>query len=369
VNKRTLSKRMLVVALALGVAATSVYALTLRAGTARAVLMPPPTISVPSCPQLPQNLNLTTASDEQLSAYGLPTYDDVMADLPDWQAWIASQPQQNCDLPVDSTYQAVPPPQETVVEPDLPTSDVAPGISVVGKQTTRWAGNEAWGSPGTYQKAEMTLQVATIRGNVGDGALAWTGLGGDNAITSGGAVLVQAGVLARVDYNVGGVVSQFNESWIEVYPQVHIKDLPLCRLANGDSLNIYVTSNRANDGYDYFRITNTSANCYHSCKVHTTNPNITDTCGFSGGSSYDSDGATGECIVERYGNAPVAQWNVPGHAWREQFCTMNGTRIVNLDHIYDTLVSCLTCSTRHRLVYPGPISSYGGFNQNWVAST
>jgi hypothetical protein len=103
--------------------------------------------------------------------------------------------------------------------------------------------------------------------------------------------------------------------------------------------------------------------------VHTTNPNIVDTCGFAGGSSYNSDSASGECIVEKAWNTPVADWNVSGHAWRQQFCTMNGTEIRALDHDYLTFVSCLACTTRHRLVYLGSISAYGSFDQNWVASS
>jgi hypothetical protein len=145
-NKRTLSKRMLVGALALAVVATAVYGIVYRPGAARAVLLPPPTVPAPSCPQLPQNFDLATASEAQLSAYGLPTHDDVLADLPEWQDWLASQPQQDCDAPVASTYQPTPQPQESVAEPDVPASDLAPGVSVAGRQNLHWSGNAATGT-------------------------------------------------------------------------------------------------------------------------------------------------------------------------------------------------------------------------------
>ncbi len=140
-------------------------------------------------------------------------------------------------------------------------------------------------------------------------------------------------------------------------------NLPLCRLSVGDSVDVFLTSNLENDGYDYFAMTNYTANCYNSCYVHTNNNSIHDTCGFSGGASFNSDSPTGECIAERVGGARIAQWNPPGHKWRQHFCMMNATKIGALTHLYYYIVN----SSGQTLVYPGPIdNTHGSFDQVWV---
>jgi hypothetical protein len=58
----------------------------------------------------------------------------------------------------------------------------------------------------------MTLQVPTIAGDAGDGALGWTGIGGDPGLTSNHFVLVQAGIYVKVVSNVRGVSQKANES-------------------------------------------------------------------------------------------------------------------------------------------------------------
>lgn len=126
---------------------------------------------------------------------------------------------------------------------------------------------------------------------------------------------------------------------------------------------MFLTSNLENDGYDYFAMTNYTANCYNSCYVHTNNNSIHDTCGFSGGASFNSDSPTGECIAERVGGARIAQWNPPGHKWRQHFCMMNATKIGALTHLYYYIVN----SSGQTLVYPGPIdNTHGSFDQVWV---
>src|SRR5262249_18784752 len=152
----------------------------------------------------------------QLSAYGLPTHDDALADLPDWQAWIASQPQQDCDQPAPSTFQPTAPPQDSGAEPDIPAGNLAVGVTVRGRQTLNWAGNAATGARGTYHRASMKLYVPDVHNAAIAVAASWTGLGGDGLVTTGGSlVLVQAGILVSP-----GSFSQDAESVVEVYPQV-----------------------------------------------------------------------------------------------------------------------------------------------------
>jgi hypothetical protein len=311
--------------------------------------------SAPSCAQLPQHLDLRTASDAQLLAYGLPTHAAVLADLSHWTQWLASRPVRDCAQPDVVNQNGAPLNIGSTNALAPPSGTVVPTMS--GYRSSNWSGNVATAARGTYRKAEVTIQVPSITGTVDDIASAWTGVGGDSQITSPN-VLVQAGVYVQKKSS-----GQRNVSWVEVYPQVAAYNLPLCRLDVGDTVDVYVTSNLNNDGYDYFELTNTTASCYNSCTVHTNNTGIHDTCGFSGGSGYNSDSATGECIVERVDGLPIAQWNPPGHEWRQHYCDINGTEIGALTHRYYTIVD----STGDTLVYPGSLNSYGSFNQVWVA--
>jgi hypothetical protein len=311
----------------------------------------------PSCAQLPQQLDLTTLSDAELLAYGLPLRADVLAQLPAWTRRLASRPQHVCarPYPIPGGYSSL-----------AHHSDAAPATAPAGSMlpattgylSTNWAGNVAYAGRGTYRQAEVTFYVPHVTGTTGASASAWAGVGGDGGHTKQGSlVLVQAGV--QVSVLLGG--GQFNKSWVEVYPQVGPHDLPLCRLNTGDEVYVYVESNLGNDGYDYFYMDNITANCYHSCTVHTNNNSVPDTCGFTGGPGYNSDSGTGECILERNGRYPVAQWD--GNHWRQYVCAMNSSPINHLTHDYYSLVN--TFSLKKVLVYPGSLDANGDFDHIW----
>jgi hypothetical protein len=309
--------------------------------------MPTPTLNSGSdsqCVQIPPQTDLSTLSDAQLFAYGLPGHAEVMSQLDRWTSWLATGPQRECDLPMVGTRPASALPNE---QPD-----------VSGVTSSNWAGNVATGARGTYREAEVTFYVPTITGSDGDIASGWTGVGGGGSTSP--QVLVQAGV--DVTKTLTGT---HKESWVEVYPNVATYDLPLCRVNTGDKIDVYVSSNFGNDGYDYFNITNFTAHCDNSCYVHTDNTSIRDTCGFTGGHSFNTDAATGECIAERVGGARVAQWNAPSHTWRQYSCLMSGKPIMALTHHYDTLVN----SHNSRLVYPGSLDAAGDFDFVWVAAS
>jgi hypothetical protein len=152
----------------------------------------------------------------------------------------------------------------------------------------------------------MYVTVPQVTGSVGDQAYFWTGVGGDYRVTTGN-VVVQDGVITDIRSS-----GQFNESFVDVEPNNSSHgayNLPLCRLRTGDQLYSYEESNEYNDGYDYFYMQNTTANCSNSCYVHTNNSQIRDTCGFTGGPSFNSDSATGEAIAEKPQSYRLAHWN------------------------------------------------------------
>src|SRR5258707_3927271 len=68
-----------------------------------------------------------------------------------------------------------------------------------------------------------------------------------------------------------------------------------CVMDAGDTIDVYVSSNLSNDGFDYFHIRNdsNSLGCNVSCKVYTSST-TKDTCGLDvlGNSVVNSDGYT-----------------------------------------------------------------------------
>jgi hypothetical protein len=197
--------------------------------------------------------------------------------------------------------------------------------------------------------AEVDFSVPNIltTSPIGSHVSMWAGVGGDSLTTSP-TVLVQAGV----DSSKTCGACQFNESWWEVWPYLPEENLPLSRLNVGDQIHALITSNDNNDGQDYFYIENYSANSYNS---HTETK-----------SSYFSDSATGECIVERVGQFgtsnlyPLAQFNPPGNTEQLSSCAIgvqNGgiNGVENWHHHYGYIVN----SSNKVLASPGPITNYG----------
>lgn len=218
-------------------------------------------------------------------------------------------------------------------------------------QDALWAGNQAIGKgPGAYKFAGLTFNIPSInRGTSNAEVAAWVGVGGDGFDIKT-PVLVQAGVITSVKN--GG---QFNESVIEVANNVLAQNFPLCRLNTGDTIYSYVESNVNSDGYDYFYMYNFNGNngngCYNSCYLSTDKapPSGAPLCGFKGGHSFNSDSATGECIVERIsaGNDyyyPLAQFNSPSNVISMNGCFINGLGIGAQSHDYyvvENIVSVL----------------------------
>lgn len=275
-------------------------------------------------------VDLSTLSDAQLAAYGLPPHASVVQDIAHWTQ-IVRTATRVC-LPAQPSHR----------HGHLLGDHVLSGGSCSAEPTTQcrnyeWAGNEANGSRGTYGKAEVTFNVANVSlANVGDIASSWAGVGGDTFWIGSSAVVVQAGVDAE---NVCCFGNQSNTSWIDVEPNLGgSRNLPLCRLSTGDQIYVEAESNFNGSGEDYFFIQNISAGCYNSCSIHTTNNNQQDTCGVTGGPSFNSDSATGECIVERL-NAGLAQWNSPGHKLSQTGCRMNNTNIGSLSHHYNVIIN------------------------------
>jgi hypothetical protein len=167
-----------------------------------------------------------------------------------------------------------------------------------------WADNEATAGRGTYRAATIEFNVPYISlSNPNAAVSVWAGVGGDQNYAGNGWVLPQVGVSVNPSGN-----SQYDESWWEVAPVDNSEiNLPLKRLNPGDRVYAYVSSNLNNDGYDYFEIENESIDNYNS---HTVS-----------GSSYFSDSATGECVVERpslYGNpVPLAEFDPNGNKTEE----------------------------------------------------
>ena len=296
------------------------------------------------CVQPPQNVNLMTLSDAELSLYGLPTHQTLDRNPQRWSEQLSRAKYRTC-----GTYSG------KIHHQYKPTKPSPVSNSTYEVNSDNWAGNVDTGNRGTYREAEATFTIPNEApgesANMGAGASAdddasfWAGVGGDSFETSP-AVVVQAGV----DTQWTGF-SQYNISWWEVYPGLTEQDLPLCNLATGSSVYVYITSNLNNEGYNYFYIENNSSLCYNSHVDRTA----------------FSDSATGECIAERptqsgggyYGLADFGSVRFTG-------CYINSTPINSLPHIYHNLVSRQTGDT---LATVGPVASnntdYSVYWHNW----
>ncbi len=253
----------------------------------------------PNCKQPPQNVDLMTLPDTELLALGFPTHSILDAQPAYWAELFAHSKHRVCNRGTPAHHQSAPSTSHAV-------GDGCGSTSNAMCHNTIWAGAEDVGSGrGAYREADVEFRVPSVPSSPSNAVASyWVGVGGNGFVT-GSLVLVQAGV----DTYANGT----RESWVEVYPNSGgSRNLPLCRLNVNDDIVITVDSNYGNNGYDFFSINNVSASCFNSCTVHTNNTSIHDTCGFTGGSSFNSDSATGECIVERLGSNPLAEFTQTG---------------------------------------------------------
>lgn len=295
-----------------------------------------------ACLQPPQSMkNMLQLSDTSLLSMGLPSKAAISQNPTHWSQVLSHIGQRVCErghpinLSKDILNRKSSSPNATQPRSLGQGCNATPGSQC---QNALWAGNEAVssdgkGDRGVYRTADFEVTVPAISSSP-SGAIAayWDGVGGNGYVT-GSTTLVQAGVYTQVSGS-----GQSNVSWVEVANNVPFYNLPLCRLHTGDTIESYVESNLNNDGYDYFFLDNYSASCYNSCYVHTNNNGIRDTCGFSGGASFNSDSATGECIVERQGGQtgpPLAHFNPSASSTVQmQGCYINGSGIGNQSHNY-----------------------------------
>jgi hypothetical protein len=283
----------------------------------------------PSCTQPPQNVDLMTLPDAELLALGFPTHSILDAQPALWAELLAHSKQRVCDRGALARHKSAP----------LTPRVVGDGCGSTPNamcHSINWAGAEDVGSGrGAYREADMEFYVPTVPSSPSNSVASyWAGVGGNTYVTSN-AVLVQAGV--DTWYN------GYRESWVEVEPNLgRSYNLPLCRLNASDDVVITVNSNYGNNGYDFFSINNVTANCYNSCTVHTDNTSIHDTCGFTGGSSFNSDSATGEIIVERLNPNPLAEFSQPGQISGEvklRNCHVNTFTIGSQTHNFSEIVN------------------------------
>lgn len=307
--------------------------------------------AITNCPQPPQNVNLMTLSDAQLDLYGLPTHSMINRNPQVWTSVLAHATHRTCG--------SYPDPLKRSHRP-VNAHHFVPAISCSGCYSKNWSGNVDYGQRGTYRDGSVNFTVPSINGAFSPSnsdVSTWVGVGGDSDFTSP-IVLVQAGVDV---YKACSVCPQYNESFYEVWPnQPTEQNLPLCRLNTGDQVYAFIDSNDNNNGKDYFYISNVSANCYNSYTIRN--------------SSYFSDSATGECIVERPTNTSTGGYYQLGDFGTIHLtgCTIDTNTQVNgvgnYPHVYYTMTSDGT-SKGNVLAYPGSITGGGyDFPVYWRAS-
>lgn len=167
-----------------------------------------------------------------------------------------------------------------------PSSNLTSTISNSGDN---WAGYEALGQAGTFTKAQTYFIIPSLHPSIQGVTSEWAGIGGESAVTHS-PVLVQAGVDSIMDASG----NQSNEAWIEVHDVYPSRYLHFIHgLHKGDGIYIYVESNVNHSGYDKFYIQNRTT---HEALSYSLS-----------GPQYISDGASGECILERL-NQPLANF-------------------------------------------------------------
>jgi hypothetical protein len=220
------------------------------------------------CVQPPQNVDVMKLTDAQLSLYGLPLHAILDAQPAQWASHLQHAKQRTCGT-------------SPITGPATHAPDSAITPNVIGRTFLNWAGNVAYGSRGTYRVASVDFTVPSIPNISSSQRVSiWAGVGGDPDYTSA-LMLVQAGVeIHRATF--GG---QYNTSFWEIEPYNNgEQSLPLSRLQAGDHIFALASSSADNDGYNYFYIDNETVNSYNEHYDY---------------SNHLTDGASGECIVER----------------------------------------------------------------------
>jgi hypothetical protein len=273
---------------------------TATAGGATAITTGSKQMSAGACLQPPQGVNLMQLSNAQLRMYDFPTHDVLEANPAHWAAVLSHARHHVCGSKPNPRHLQM---------PDCPQ----PGSIC---HSPVWAGNEASEWPvqrGVYREAEVIAAVPTIQTYDSTAQVAiWAGLGGDGNITTP-AVLVQDGVDSWVSNG-----TQYNFAWWEVVPGFDAQIVNLT-VNTGNSIDAYTSSNFNNDGYDLFSIYNDATDTYYACSLNTTGGTNNNDCllsGQHGNTQWNSDSASGECIVERpsvNGNpVPLAQFHDAG---------------------------------------------------------
>lgn len=269
-----------------------------------------------ACLQPPTNVNLATLSDSALVSYGFPPHSVIDKNLSKWSTNFSHVKYRICgSSPSKDAYQHRH--QMNNSSCTIGNRCDAPG----------WAGNVGSGSRGTFRSAQVIFTVPYIdTSNCSAHVSIWAGVGGDSGSTSGGVVLVQTGV----DISVDALGFQYNKSWWEVADALPEQNLPLKRLAIGDTIFAEADSNINNNGTDFFYIENESDGSYDSNSLFDNTP------------SHFSDSGTGECIVERNFNNSTNSLNPLAYFGTEQLtnCILwkegddHYTPIENVPHFY-----------------------------------
>jgi hypothetical protein len=226
------------------------------------------------CIQPPQHLNLQTLSDAQLSLYGLPPRNIWESAPAFWSFQVAHYQHRTCGpAPAALDYRLRP--------------------AVTG-YPQNWAGNWAYGNRGTYRQAWVTFTVPRVSGQVDlSSAGFWAGVGGQSLVVGGTYGLVQAGVVIQVKQSSSGGVWLYNEAFWEFVsngPGSNTAQPIALAIYPGDSIEVFVSSNFQNDGYDYIQLcNNTRGTCSNPVYVY----------------GDFSDSASGECIGEEPGLSPA----------------------------------------------------------------
>ncbi len=312
-----------------------------------------------SCSQPSQNVDWMKQSDAQLETYGLPNSAAISENPKLWSRIFAHIKHHSCGSVPNKTTHLL---QNNTTCP--------PGNNSHCHVSENFAGNEATAGTGTYKEADVEFNVPTIPTSPSNAQVAvWAGVGG-NSLYAQYPSLVQAGVITSVKY--GG---QYNESFWEVVPPRGVtppggdgpQSLPLANgLHAGDDIIVVVHSNSTSyPNQDAFFIDNVTTGDYNSNHfVNTTN------------TSWNSDSATAECIVERLYNAgtgtlyPLANFGTErlSSCEAEKNDSSMSYSIGSLPHIYDQIYSDLQGSKL--LATVGPISSDGyNYSVTWLASS
>jgi hypothetical protein len=275
---------------------------------------------------------------------------------------------------------------------NYPCAGGGPGIQTFGT----WADNEAVGNNltpppeqcprGIYREAQMYFYVPTIKTTVANAAVGiWAGVGGDNTAVNlkvHTAVLVQAGVLTTV---VSG--QQVNRMFFQIVSSqssnspysLPVEFMTACQVNAHDHIYVDVQSNLNNNGWDYFHVqdlTTPSSGCVQQCSIDTTGTrgNMGAACpiGIIGRTSYNSDSATGECVIEHVqgGSYPLAEWtggnNEGTHNLRLYGCSLNQTYVIAQTHAYSNISHNGQNSGCPCLTQVEPLDSSGDFTVTWL---